>query len=164
MVENKYKKVLNEITIGNSNFKYVVVENPYEIVFRAYSYEYKDTFCEVHLSWKDNYYVNPYLPSVAKMMIEYAIENGWNHFLRDQKFILELDSELFQVTSKQTTNIIYLDTAEFYQIKEMLFCMDGISISDDELVELIDDNEGLKEYYKKLLTRYKEFRDDNNGV
>ncbi|GMQ64631.1 TraB/GumN family protein [Vallitalea maricola] len=159
-----YKKVLNEITIGNSNFKYVVVEKTNEIVFRAYSYEFNDTFCEVHLSWKDNYYVNPYLPSVAKIMIEYAIKKGWNHCLRNQKVILELDSELLRLTSKQTTKIIYLETAEFYQIKEMLFCMDGISISDDELVDLIDDNEGLNQYYKKLLTRYKEFRDKNNGI
>lgn len=49
------------------------------------------------------------------------------------------------------------DNVKFYHIKEFLFCIKGLSISDDNLIKLIDINGGLTEYYDYLLPKYREY-------
>jgi hypothetical protein len=50
-----------------------------------------------------------------------------------------------------------LQYAEFDHIKEMLFCMNGFSCSDKEMVEIINSNGGLYKYFKKVKARYSVF-------
>lgn len=89
-----YKKELKSIKLNNNQFKYVVIENPDKMIFRAFPYGFKDTFCEVYISYGQNYYLNPYKPSVAKLLIKYAIENGWNYSSKNQVIKLMLNKEL----------------------------------------------------------------------
>lgn len=55
-----------------------------------------------------------------------------------------------------------MDTAMFFQIKEMLFCMKGYSFSDVELIKMINMNGGLNKYYNLLLKKYKNFIEHKN--
>lgn len=50
-----------------------------------------------------------------------------------------------------------LQYAEFYQIKEMLFCMDGLSCSDERMIKIINSHGGIHNYFKKVEERYKIF-------
>lgn len=47
-----------------------------------------------------------------------------------------------------------LQYAKFDHIKEMLFCMDGFSCSDKKMVEIINSNGGLDEYFQQVKARY----------
>lgn len=54
-----------------------------------------------------------------------------------------------------------LKYAQFDQIKEMLFCMDGLSCSDKKMTKLINLHGGLQKYFKDLKERYKVFLEEN---
>lgn len=47
-----------------------------------------------------------------------------------------------------------LQYAQFDQIKEMLFCMDGLSCSDKKMVKIINSHGGLNKYFEEVKTRY----------
>ena len=56
-----------------------------------------------------------------------------------------------------------LNFAEFYQVKEMLFCMDGLSCSDKKMVKIINSNGGLNKYFEQVKTRYIIFLGQNSN-
>lgn len=47
--------------------------------------------------------------------------------------------------------------AQFDQIKEMLFVMDGLSCSDEEMAKIINSYGGLNKYFQEVKIRYIEF-------
>jgi hypothetical protein len=51
-------------------------------------------------------------------------------------------------------------TVQFDQIKEMLFYMDGLSYSDEEMVKVIQSNGGVTGYFNEVKERYKIFISD----
>lgn len=75
-----FKKRKRKITVNNIKFYYLVIENNYDVKFRAYPINYKTSYFEVAFDWKDAWGINLYLPSTASKLIQYALNNGWNYF------------------------------------------------------------------------------------
>jgi hypothetical protein len=90
-----YEKKVRNIVIDDIEFKYLVVEKPYEIIVRIYSAVYKSTFLEVYFHWKDSYYINLYRPKIVELLIRYGINKGWNY--EEQNTVLKI---------KDSTNLI----------------------------------------------------------
>jgi hypothetical protein len=52
----------------------------------------KNTLCEYYLDRKDYHDSNLYLPSVAKALIHYAVNYGWNFSSTNQFYSHEIES------------------------------------------------------------------------
>ena len=54
--------------------------------------------------------------------------------------------------------------AQFDQIKEMLFCMDGLSCNDKKMVKIINLHGGLHKYFEEVKERYKVFLEEKRKI
>lgn len=73
-----YEKSVRKITVRNELFLWLVIEVPECIYLRVYSSHYKSSYFEVRFEWGSSHYINQNRPVIAKTLIEYALDNGWD--------------------------------------------------------------------------------------
>lgn len=78
---------------------YYVVNESYirdNVKLRVYSARTKTSFFDVFFTWKDNYTVNFYKPSIGAALIKYALGIGWNHLMDKETLVISKGSFLIK--------------------------------------------------------------------
>lgn len=90
-----FRKATKKITINDFTFLCVINEIPSNdsVSFKVYSS--KTSFFEVHFTWQGTWYFNLHSPKNCAILINYAIENGWD--FRQDKKTMEIDEGDFLI-------------------------------------------------------------------
>lgn len=85
------RKDIKTLTVEGHEFLYVVNENgKNHVKLRIYSGKFKTSFVEVHFTWKDNWLINLYKPSVCAKLTKYVLNKGWKHTEAKQTMTISL--------------------------------------------------------------------------
>jgi len=84
-----FRKQVRKITVRGTLYLYVVDEQAYDIVLRIYSNQFKSTFAEYIIGWKDSWDIIVYEPGLIASLIEHAVSIGWESDKRNNKIKIE---------------------------------------------------------------------------
>ncbi|WP_028776409.1 hypothetical protein [Shimazuella kribbensis] len=75
-----------KIHVHDKDFIYVIHEEPDFVRFRVYPLHSKTSYGDLYFTWKDNWLINFYKPSIAARLIDYVIKSGWDYQKEKQRY------------------------------------------------------------------------------
>jgi len=79
-----FNKREKQIVMNGYSFHIVINEIPSNEFVNFKVYSSKTSYFEVLFTWKGSWHFNPHKPKNCKLLIEYAITNGWEYTLEKQ--------------------------------------------------------------------------------
>jgi hypothetical protein len=82
-------KDIKKISVDGHEFFYVLHEKTDFVRLRIYSIKWKTAYCDLYFTWKDNWLIHFYKPSIAAVLIRHVMHNGWEYQNRGMMEIKE---------------------------------------------------------------------------
>jgi len=94
---------LKKITVDSEEFFYIIHERNEFVRLRIYSGSFKTTYFDMYFTWKDNYWINFFKPSIAERLIRYAMQRDWD--FKKERQVKKIDNASFLIDQLKLTEL-----------------------------------------------------------